>query len=109
MRALICLSIALTHSLNSRSATCRMPVEHVRLTLKPNNFFNQSPANDVLAETDANSKLAFGTGAKPVDGVAAEHVASANTNGANGTNGVNGTNGSNGTRGGNGASDCHCD
>ncbi|KAF8313711.1 hypothetical protein DL93DRAFT_2058917 [Clavulina sp. PMI_390] len=42
-----------------------MPVEHLRVTLKPNNFFKWSPALDVKAEEDSHSALAFGTGAVP--------------------------------------------
>lgn len=40
----------------------RMPVEHLRVTLKPNNFFKWSPALDVKPADDAHSMLAFGTG-----------------------------------------------
>ena len=38
-----------------------MPVEHLRITLKPNNFFKWSPALDVKAVEDAHSTLAFDT------------------------------------------------
>ncbi|KAF8340462.1 copper amine oxidase [Cantharellus anzutake] len=40
-----------------------MPVEHLRLTLKPVNFFKWSPAIDVRPENDNHSKLAFQNGA----------------------------------------------
>lgn len=44
-----------------------MPVEHLRIVLKPNNFFRWSPALDVKAEEDKHSTLAFGTGSVPDD------------------------------------------
>lgn len=37
-----------------------MPVEHLRITLKPHNFFKWSPALDVKVVKDACSSLAFG-------------------------------------------------
>lgn len=39
-----------------------MPVEHLRVTLKPNNFFKWSPAIDVRPESNNNSKLASDKG-----------------------------------------------
>jgi hypothetical protein len=56
-----------------------MPVEHVRLTLKPVHFFTQNPSIDVSAALDAKSKHAFGV----VNGVGVANV--------NGTHGINGT------------------
>jgi primary-amine oxidase len=65
-----------------------MPVEHLRVTFKPQSFFKMNPALDVPGAQDKCSKAAFG------DGVQA--------NGANGPNGTNGANGANGH-----ASSCH--
>ncbi|EIW87176.1 peroxisomal copper amine oxidase [Coniophora puteana RWD-64-598 SS2] len=54
-----------------------MPVEHVNVTFRPNNFFKMNPSMDVPGVKDTHSKLAFGGGSE---------------NGTNGTNG-NGSNG----------------
>ncbi|EGN93764.1 hypothetical protein SERLA73DRAFT_115814 [Serpula lacrymans var. lacrymans S7.3] len=62
-----------------------MPVEHVNLLFKPNNFFSKNPSMDVPGTKDPHSVPAF-----------------SNSNGVNGTNGhheSNGTNGANGTNG----------
>jgi primary-amine oxidase len=37
-----------------------MPVEHVRLTLKPNSFFSANPSLDVPGVKDEKSVRAFG-------------------------------------------------
>jgi primary-amine oxidase len=37
-----------------------MPVEHVRLTLKPNSFFSANPSLDVPGVKDEKSVHAFG-------------------------------------------------
>jgi primary-amine oxidase len=39
----------------------RMPVEHIRLTLKPNSFFSANPSLDVPGRKDEKSVPAFGT------------------------------------------------
>ncbi|OAX39227.1 hypothetical protein K503DRAFT_769707 [Rhizopogon vinicolor AM-OR11-026] len=59
-----------------------MPVEHVNLLFKPNNFFTKNPSMDVPGTNDPLSKPAFSNGTT--------------VNGTNGANGANGTNGSNG-------------
>ncbi|KAF8518115.1 copper amine oxidase [Hysterangium stoloniferum] len=48
-----------------------MPVEHVRLTLKPVHFFDENPSVDVLGIQDRMSIMAFADGSSnaPVDGV----------------------------------------
>lgn len=53
-----------------------MPVEHVRLTLRPVNFFEQNPAIDVPGTQDVASVVAFDEKSNAV---------STNTNGTNGT------------------------
>jgi primary-amine oxidase len=40
---------------------CRMPVEHIRLTLKPNSFFSANPCLDVPGVKDEKSVRAFGS------------------------------------------------
>jgi len=39
----------------------RMPVDHIRLTLKPNSFFSANPSLDVPGGKDEKSVPAFGT------------------------------------------------
>jgi primary-amine oxidase len=39
-----------------------MPVDHVRLTLKPNSFFSANPSLDVPGGKDEKSVAAFGAG-----------------------------------------------
>ncbi|KIJ66507.1 hypothetical protein HYDPIDRAFT_86968 [Hydnomerulius pinastri MD-312] len=58
-----------------------MPVEHLSVLFKPNNFFAKNPSMDVPGTKDTHSKPAFTNGA---------------SNGTNGhhSNGTNGTNGS---------------
>jgi primary-amine oxidase len=58
-----------------------MPVEHVNLLFKPNNFFTKNPSMDVPGTNDPLSKPAFSNGTK---------VNGAKVNGANGANGTNG-------------------
>lgn len=38
----------------------RMPVDHIRLTLKPNSFFSANPSLDVPGGKDEKSVPAFG-------------------------------------------------
>ncbi|KAH7886284.1 copper amine oxidase [Phlebopus sp. FC_14] len=59
-----------------------MPVEHVNVLFKPNNFFSKNPSMDVPGIKDAHSKPAFPTETTS-NGVNGHH--------ANGTNGTNGT------------------
>lgn len=73
-----------------------MPVEHLRVTFKPNNFFKWSPAIDVPAQEDSHSTLAFGLGSVPVE-------AASVTAATNGTNGHHAT-----TTEGEAASSCGC-
>ena len=44
-----------------KSDTYRMPVDHIRLTLKPNSFFSANPSLDVPGAKDEKSVPAFGT------------------------------------------------
>lgn len=79
-----------------------MPVEHIRITLKPNNFFKWSPALDVKAEEDTHSKLAFGTGGVPAD----PPVAGSNGNAEHATTDAHHHHGS---APGGASSTCNCD
>lgn len=46
----------------------RMPVDHIRLTLKPNSFFSANPSLDVPGTKDEKSVPAFGAGSSYTQG-----------------------------------------
>lgn len=50
------------------SAVYRMPVDHIRLTLKPNSFFSANPSLDVPGAKDEKSVPAFGTAGSDAQG-----------------------------------------
>ena len=44
------------------SHLCRMPVEHLNVTFKPNSFFRTNPSMDVPGTFDLHSRPAFPNG-----------------------------------------------